>query len=118
MKDKEFLEHFGIPGMHWGRKKGSTKPTTKNKSAKNDMGSPEHNRKNILKKKSLKDMTNDELKEYTTRLQLEKQYKDLRKTDSIPGKKFVADFLEYTAKQALTTYATKQLGELMKKIIK
>jgi hypothetical protein len=109
VNDKEFLEHFGIPGMRWGRRKGkkSTTPT-----------SQEHKAKEMLKKKKLSSMTNAEIKTLNERLQLERQFKDLTRSERSAGKKFVMDFLESTAKQAVSTLATKHLGELMKKFVK
>ena len=47
------LEHFGILGMRWGRRKGKTSRS---------QGSADHQRSRKLKKKRLQNMSNKELK--------------------------------------------------------
>lgn len=108
------LKHYGVLGMRWGRRKGasSTTPTTPRNPSK------DHVRKSQLKKKKISEMTNDELKEITSRLQLEKQYKDLTRTDVTPGKKFVMDVLATTAKTTATAYATKYAAKGAERLIK
>ena len=63
------LKHYGVLGMRWGRRKSASSTTLTNPSK-------DHVRKTQLKKKKISEMTNDELKEITNRLQLEKQYND------------------------------------------
>lgn len=96
------LYHHGIKGMKWGvrrtkkqldRAAGRTKKTSSSKS-------------------SVKDLSDDELKKRIRRLQDEKTYRDLLKSEQQPklfdGKRFVVSVLEQSgqniAKQA-TTYA-------------
>jgi hypothetical protein len=104
LNDNEFLEHVGILGMKWGRKKVRT--------------SDDHNKKVSLKGKKINEMTNAELKSFNERLQLERQYKQLTQSEINPGKKFVNDLLTSTAKQVaanyITKYATKELDQLFK----
>lgn len=90
MKNDE-LRHFGILGMKWGLRKA--------KASGSDTSSEDHRTTSSLKKKKLSEMSNEELKKLTTRLQLEKQYKDLSKADIDPGKKFLADVLVGVMKQ-------------------
>ena len=82
------LQHFGILGMKWGRRKSRSSSTP----------SSDHTTARGLQKKSVSELSNDDLKKLTTRLQLEKQYKDLTKTELSGGKKFVADVLQSSAK--------------------
>ena len=107
-KTDDFLEHFGIPGMHWGRRKSSGSNVV--------TGSKDHVRKHELKKKQLKDMTNEELRDFTTRLQLERQYKDLNRSDVSAGRKFLMDFVKNQATALLSGYVTKQISEVLKKV--
>lgn len=96
------LYHHGIKGMKWGvrrtkkqldRAAGRTKKTSSSKT-------------------SVKDLSDDELKKRIRRLQDEKTYRDLLKSEQQPklfdGKRFVVSVLEQSgqniAKQA-TTYA-------------
>jgi|WetSurMetagenome_2_1015567.scaffolds.fasta_scaffold1001740_1 hypothetical protein len=84
----ENLMHFGIPGMKWGRRKARVSTTP----------SSDHTTARGLQKKNLSELSNDELKTLTSRLQLEKQYKDLTKKEVSAGKKFVADVLQSSGK--------------------
>ena len=62
-------------------------------------------------KKTVKNLSNDELRELVTRLELEKRYRDLSPKDVSKGKKFVDDVLVPSAtnsgRQLLTEYMTK-----------
>ena len=106
---KDILEHFGILGMKWGRRRGK-KTTTTNTS-------PEHKNKVLLKKKKISEMTNSELKTLNERLQLERSYKELKSTDMSAGKKFIMDLVINTGKQLAQSYVQKNAGELLKKVL-
>lgn len=104
----ETLYHFGKLGMKWGKRKAKrTTPT-----------SQEHKTKEVLKKKKLSSMTNSELKTLNERLQLERSYKDLTKSERSAGQKFVMEILGSITKQMATSYIQKQSGELLKKFVK
>jgi hypothetical protein len=107
------LEHYGIPGMHWGHHKSrSIKPR---KISRREMVERESSedaiKKNQLRKKKLHELTNEELKALNTRMQLEKQYRELTKTDVSSGRKFVADILTNTSKQTASAYASRYLSK-------
>lgn len=113
MSKSNTLKHVGILGMRWGRRKGTT--TTNNNS------SPDHKTAASLKRKKLSNMSNDELKKVTARLQLERQFKDLSKMDMSPGKKFLSEVLQGAGKQLASKYvanageaAIKALFEIIK----
>lgn len=89
MDNKDFLQHYGILGMKWGRKRGSIS-ITKSKNYSDD-----HLKKVTLRKKKIYEMTNAELKSLNERLQLEKQYRDLRKSDLSKGKNYVNRILKF-----------------------
>lgn len=91
-----YLQHFGILGMKWGRRKS--------RSGGSDTSSEDHKSASSLKKKKLSEMSNEELKKLTARLQLEKQYKDLTKVELGGGQKFVSDVLQGVGKQIATKY--------------
>lgn len=90
------LMHIGVLGMKWGRRKA--------RSSGPDTSSADHKSAVQIKRKKLSEMSNDELKKLTTRLQLEKQYKDLSKVDTTPGQKFVSDILQNTGKQLISKW--------------
>jgi RimJ/RimL family protein N-acetyltransferase len=100
--NKESLEHFGILGMHWGRRK--RKSTT---------NSEDHNVKELLKTKKPNELSNVELKKLTERLQLEKSYNELTKAQMSPGKKYIIDFLKTQGAMQLNAIVNKQVGKLI-----
>ncbi len=119
----ESMYHFGVPGMKWGfrkdRKTGKHRPTedvVNNKPIRKN--SADADRKNELRGKTLNEMSNEELKAFTGRLQLEKQYKELTATQVSAGQKFVNEVLTKAAKTTATTYVTKAMGEGVEKLIK
>ena len=66
----DMLQHVGIMGMRWGRRKGR------------DTSSSDHKTAVHLKGKKLKDMSNEELRTLATRIRLEREHKN----DINPGK--------------------------------
>lgn len=86
------LQHVGVLGMKWGRRKAR-------------VASPEAARtKALLKTKKLDELTNEELRTVTTRLQLEKQFKDLTKKDVSKGQKIVRDILLNLAGKTVSNF--------------
>lgn len=82
----EHLAHYGILGMKWGRRKseGNSAVTFINeKTGERTQGtypaksSVDHVVSRELKRKSLHEMTNEELQTFNKRLELEKKYKEL-----------------------------------------
>lgn len=93
------LYHYGILGMKWGKRKSQSGRTTTSSKKAAESQSDDHKKKTNLKKKKVSEMSNAELKDLTTRMQLEKQYKDLRKTEVSAGKKFVNDLIKDVGKE-------------------
>ena len=79
MNEKD-LFHYGIKGMRWGivRKRG-----------KDGRVSSDAAEAYKLKGKKISELSNQELQQLNTRMQLERTQKDLRSKDISPGKKFV-----------------------------
>ena len=92
------LRHFGVLGMKWGRRKGS------------DNSSSDHKTAQSLKTKKLDELTNDELKILTNRMQLERSFKEARKQDLSPSKKYVSDILGQAGKQVAAQYVAKYMS--------
>lgn len=102
------LIHYGILGMKWGvRRRRSSAP---------DTSSEDHKISRAIKSKKVSEMTNDELKRLTNRLQLERQLKDLESKNVSTGRKFVSEALSTHAKitaAALLALGTKQLVSIL-----
>jgi len=107
------LQHWGIKGMRWGirRKRDSKTGRVESQDSKTAKA---------IGKKKLSEMSNEDLKKLTTRLQLEKQYKDLTKKETSAGKQFVKELLvnegKRQAQQVLTTQSKKAAKQVAKMI--
>lgn len=102
------LEHVGILGMKWGHRKSSSNRDILGRS----QGSPEHQVAKALKKKRLKDMTNEELRILTTRMQLERQYKDLRTSGNAGSAgRWLSKTLQNAGSQAASKYIAKGIED-------
>lgn len=64
----EFLEHFGVKGMKWGKRKNSNRPGP-SKDAKQVAAAAKK-----AKKGSVKSLTNAELQAYNKRVEMERKY--------------------------------------------
>lgn len=114
----EKLYHYGILGMHWGRTKSSDSSNVQVIRVRN---SEDHDKRMALKTKKLSEMTNDELRAYTQRVMLEKQYKELSKTDISRGKKLVNDIINgvtKSARDAALNYVNKEAAKMVEELIK
>lgn len=98
------LTHHGVKGMRWGvRKKQPSTDYTEYKK---------------IKKKKLKEMSNEELKKLNNRMNLEANYRELKKRNVSAGRKFVTNVLSGTATAIATKYATKYAEIGVKKVVK
>lgn len=117
------LAHHGILGMKWGIRRSKAQlqrasPSGKKSSSSDDSGDMKN--KGPSTKKTTKEMTDDELRKKISRLELEKRYKDLSKSDEAAkvskGKEFVVDVLEKSGKNIATQLSTYVIGEAVNKI--
>ena len=88
------LYHFGIKGMRWGVRRyqnpdGSLTNAGKNRLKKGQTSNEETDSSNKSKTKTVKEMSDDELSQAITRLQLEEKYKSLSPKNVSKGKEFV-----------------------------
>ena len=134
MENRGELVHYGILGMKWGvrrteaqlaRARGQTKSEKESSSgSKSNSGQAtkapvkKSSSSSTSKKKSISEMSDDELNHAVRRLQLEKQYRDLNPQKVSAGKKFVNDVIlpavKDTGRNVLRDYTNKKLRELLK----
>jgi hypothetical protein len=120
-KVEDFLEHYGILGMKWGRRKGGSSSSGSKKSESNEKNNDrEHEdyktKKKLLSKK-VSELSTSELQELSRRISLEKNYKTLTAKELSPGKKFVKELLVNTAKKQITNYVDKKVSGQMEKLL-
>ena len=100
----DYLAHYGILGMKWGRRRSAN-------STGDGINGPRRfglfGRKTMsndaavtggLRKKSLKELSNDDLKTLNARLLLERQFNTLTKKETPAALKFVGDVLKESGK--------------------
>jgi len=105
MTKKDILKHYGVLGMRWGRKKGDGSSSGKS-SKKQDTRSEDYKVVAGIKKKKISEMSNAELQTALSRLNAEKQYRELNKSRASRGKSLIESALSNAGKKALTTVAT------------
>lgn len=117
------LQHHGVKGQKWGvhrtpEQLGHRTPAKRKRAV---FGRKEKHT-TTHKSKSVKDMTDTELREKISRLELEKRYKDLSKPENhartSKGKAFIEDILEKSGKNIGTQLTTYALGTAVNKMLK
>lgn len=110
--DQNELYHYGIKGMRWGVRRFQNKDgsyTAKGKKRYAGKGEQEHDDyKKAHSSKSVKTMSDAELRSRLNRLQMERQYSNLSKSDVNRGQAFVSKSMKVatTAATATTTVIT------------
>lgn len=124
------LYHHGILGMKWGvrrfqNKDGSLTSAGKRHQEQNSKAKPgsNNNKKkghNTNNGKNIKKLSDDELRKRINRLELEKRYEALSKTEQkskmFDGKRFVTQVLENSGKVVATQLSTYVMGTVVNKI--
>lgn len=122
------LVHYGVLGMKWGvrRTPAQLGHRTKSKTIKRSRESPKSKSKEIKSesssnaKKSIHELSDAELREAISRLELEKRYKELARSANPPktseGKKFVENILKKSGENIATQFTTYAMGTLVNKV--
>jgi hypothetical protein len=108
----DLLTHFGVKGMHWGVRKDRTISGRSEDSAR-----AHELRTRVKKSGGIHVLTNDELKDLTTRLNLEQQYSKLTTDTVSAGKKFTNDILSNVAKQQAQNFANAYAKQGIEKLL-
>lgn len=116
MNDQEFLAHYGVLGMKWGKRRGGGS-LAKTKPTKTKELSDDYRRVKALKKKSASEMSNNELRDVINRMQLERQYSDLKKNNSSPAKKFATDIIKDIGKETIKNTAKNEVNKVIKSMM-
>ena len=113
------LYHYGVLGMKWGvrrtpaqlaRARGKTRSSSSDNDTDNNKAKTSSN---TSAKKSISEMTDDELRKTINRMQLEQQYRNLNPEKVSAGKKFVNTL----TKQVLIPFAVEASKNVLKPVI-
>lgn len=105
------LYHHGIKGMKWGVRRFQKRDGSLTPLGKKRVKSEDHVRAQSLKKKKLSEMSNAELRELNNRMQLESQYKNLKRQNVSAGQKFIKDVMYESSKNIASEYTKKYAKE-------
>lgn len=98
------LYHYGIKGMKWGIRRYQNPDGTRTAVGKRrdrKASSTDHKTVRALKKKPVKRLTNEELQTLNKRMQLEVQYKNLKKQDVRAGRQFISKMVTSVASEII-----------------
>ena len=98
MNENDVLAHFGIRGMKWGIRR--TPEQLGHKKEKRDNRSEDRKEVDSLRKRSSKTLSNKELEKITKRMNLERQYSDLKRREISSGEQYVNSVLKYATTAA------------------
>lgn len=96
------LKHYGVLGMKWGVRRKSKQSVETSSSSKS---------------RSVRDLSDAELRQIINRHQMEKQYAQITAKEKSAGAKFVSDVLTNAAKQTATSYTAKYMSKGMDALI-
>lgn len=111
-KGEDFLEHYGVKGMHWGVRK-AVDAVKGNAAVKYASASEDHKRAVAVKTKAkvagVQTLTNKDLQDVITRMNLEVNYKGLKEVQHAQsyigkGKKWAGNFITDVLKDAAASW--------------
>lgn len=117
------LYHWGVKGMKWGvrRKRSKSGFRGVKKVKANSKRKPDEKEDEIPKKKTVKDMSDTELREHVNRMRMEKEYMDLNtQLASLNARKVSAGekFVKNLGKNVVAPVATNVGKQYLEKVLK
>lgn len=116
----DYISHFGVKGMKWGIRRYQNRDGSLTPEGRKRYGRSEDSEKvRELRKKPVSAMSNQELETVIRRMNLERQYRDLKSGEINSGKKKAKEVLDYanTASQFYNLYNS-PMGKATKSAIK
>lgn len=116
----DYISHFGVKGMKWGIRRYQNRDGSLTPEGRKRYGRSEDSEKvQELRKKPISAMSNQELETVIRRMNLERQYRDLKSSEINSGKKKAKEVLDYanTASQFYNLYNS-PMGKATKSAIK
>lgn len=116
--EQEYLVHHGILGMKWGIRRFQNKDGSLTAAGKKRQEELDNEQSNKPAKKSVKDMSDSELKEALTRQRMEREYLDLnRQISELNPKKVSAGkrFISYVGNNVIKPAATEAAKNTLSK---
>lgn len=121
------LAHHGIKGMRWGVRRtpaqlGHRSPSKAAKRSREGpkKENPEQTGRSAGSKKSVHELSDAELKEAISRLELEKRYRELARSSEPPktneGRKFVENVIKKSGENIATQFTTYVMGTMINKV--
>ena len=109
----DYLMHYGVPGMKWGRRKSRVSSPRLKKHGKSTY-SKDYTETAALRKKSYKQLSDQELKKVNKRMNLESEYRRLNPKGIDRGKRIARNLVSTVSLvgsvYALRTAPITQLG--------
>lgn len=100
-EDDKTLEHYGVPGMKWGKRRARNKARRAANAQRAEARS------------KVKDMSDDDLKAAINRLKLEKEFNQLNAHEISTGQKVVTKILSEVGTQAAKSYLNGEINKVM-----